>query len=134
MARFPWSVDSFTRVLLAISDDDVRESLADAFVARGVGVLAIAHARTLHTAVRRAVEEGRGGFDLVIADAALDGCSPLHALSWARTRGFTARVVIVAPVGGHVDADSDRVDAFVCSAEQAVMAAEAPASRRDLAA
>ncbi|MBL8721384.1 MAG: response regulator [Myxococcales bacterium] len=118
MAQFPWSVDGFAKVLVAVSDDDVREDLADALHARGAHVIAIGHAQTLHAAIRRAVEVGEPTFDLVIADARLDGCSPLHALSWARRQGFTARVVVVGPRRTHVDADSDRVDAFVASARR----------------
>jgi len=113
MAQFPWSIDGFAKVLVAVSDDDLREALADALHAQGAHVVAIAHAQTLHAAIRRAVEIGAPTFDLVIADAALDGCSPLHALSWARRQGFTARVVVVGPRRTHVDVDSDRVDAVV---------------------
>lgn len=111
--RIPWSVDGFRRVLVAISDDDLRAEVADAWTARGVHVVAIAHARTLHAAVRKAVEADPEPFDLVVAEPCLDGCSPLHALSWARRQGFTARAILVGPRRTHVDADGDRVDAVV---------------------
>lgn len=120
--RIPWSVDGFRRVLVAISDDDLRAEVVDAWAGRGVHVVAIAHARTLHAAVRQAVEaEGAPGFDLVVAEPCLDGCSPLHALSWARRQGFSARVVLVGPRRTHVDADGDRVDAVVAPARRLLL-------------
>lgn len=108
------------RVVVATSDDDLRIDLADELRARGFDVVEAAHARTLHAALLRAMSAPDAhAVDLLVVDAALDGCSPLHAIGYARQRGLSAAAVLLAAEDDPACAESPRLDLGICSRERA---------------
>lgn len=109
------------RVVLATSNDDLRVGLAEELRSRGFDVLEAAHARTLHGALLRALEKPNDHtIDLLVVDSTLDGCSPLHAISYARRRGLEASAILLADEEEHARGESSRLDLQICSRDFAV--------------
>ena len=94
------------RVVLAITDDDLRSTLADELRHRGFSVVEAAHARGLHAAVRLALDEPEAeGIELFVAESVLAGCSPHHALGFARSCNLVAPAVVIGDKTGHDELD-----------------------------
>jgi hypothetical protein len=109
------------RVLLAISDDDLRTDLADDLRVRGLGVLVAAHAPMLHGALLRAIATPeQHTIDLFVVDAALDGCSPLHAIGYARQRGIKAAAILLGEEDERVRREAAQLDLIPCAREHAL--------------
>lgn len=109
------------RVVLSTSNDDLRVTLAEELRTRGFEVLEAAHARTLHGALLRALDRpAEYAIDLVVVDSTLDGCSPLHALSYARRRGLDASAILLADEEDHARVESSRLELQICSRDFAV--------------
>jgi len=111
------------RAVLAVSDDDLRLSLFDELRARGFEVLEAAHARPLHAALVHALSwPATHGVDLFVADAALQGCSPLHAFGYARTRGLTTPAILLTEESDPQKTEADRLALDLCSRLHAMVA------------
>lgn len=84
------------RAVLAISDAPLRRMLHAELRARGFEVVEAAHAHTLHAAVRCALTwPATQSIDLFIVEDALEGCSPLHAIGFARSRNLTTAAILL---------------------------------------
>ena len=104
------------RLVLATSDDDLRVSLGDELRSRGFEVLEAAHARTLHGALLRSLENpGEHAVDLFVVDSSLDGCSPLHAIAYARRKGLDAATILLADEEDFARTESMRLGLQICS-------------------
>jgi CheY-like chemotaxis protein len=104
------------RVVLGTSNDDLRLTLAEELRTRGFEVLEAAHVRTLHGALLRALEKpSEHALDLVVVDSTIDGCSPLHALSYARRKGLDASAILLADEDDHARAEAPRLGMQICS-------------------
>lgn len=109
------------RVVLGTSNDDLRVTLAEELRTRGFEVLEAAHARTLHGALLRALDKpAEYAIDLVVVDSTLDGCSPLHALSYARRKGLDTSAILLADEDDHARVESSRLELQICSRDFAV--------------
>lgn len=109
------------RVVLATSNDDLRVGLAEELRSRGFEVLEAAHARTLHGALLRAIDKANDHFiDLLVVDSALDGCSPLHAISYARRKGLQAATILLADEEEYARSESSPLNLQICSRDFAV--------------
>lgn len=109
------------RVAVATSNDDLRVDLADELRTRGFDVVEAAHARTLHAALLRAMSTpDQHGVDLFVVDSELDGCSPLHAIGYARQQGFCPATVLLAEDDDLARTESTRLDLAMCSREHAI--------------
>lgn len=109
------------RVVLAVSNDDLRVDLGDELRARGFDVIEAAHAQTLHGALMRSMTSPElHAVDLFIVDAALDGCSPLHAIGYARQRGVTAPTVLISEEDEHAPDEAARLDLETCARSGAI--------------
>lgn len=104
------------RVVLATSNDDLRVSLGDELRSRGFEVREAAHAQTLHGALLLALDNpGEHGVDLFVVDSELDGCSPLHAIAYARRKGLNAATILLAEEEDYARSESMRLDLQICS-------------------
>ncbi|MBI2395912.1 MAG: hypothetical protein HYV09_40485 [Deltaproteobacteria bacterium] len=84
------------RAVLAVTDEELRGHLGEELRARGLEVLEAEHARTLHTAVRCALTWPKTeSIDLFVLDAELEGCSPLHAIAFARSRNLASPAILL---------------------------------------
>lgn len=84
------------RAVLAVSDEELRRRVGEELRARGFEVVEAEHARTLHTAVRCALTwPATEGIDLFVVDAELAGCSPLHAIGFARSRKLASPAILL---------------------------------------
>jgi hypothetical protein len=109
------------RVVLATSDDDLRVELGEELRTRGFEVIETAHARTLHAALLRAMQApAQHAVDLFVVDNTLDGCSPLHAIGYARQRGAAPATVLLTEEDDHARTESSRMDLVLCSREHAI--------------
>jgi len=109
------------RVVLATSNDDLRVELAEELRTRGFEIIEAAHARTLHAALLRAMQTPeQHGVDLFVVDNALDGCSPLHAIGYARQKGYAPATVLLTEEDDHARTESTRMDLAICSVEHAL--------------
>ncbi len=109
------------RVVLATSNDDLRVDLGEELRSRGFEVIEAAHARTLHAALLRAMKTPeQHGVDLFVLDDALDGCSPLHAIGYARSLGESPATVLIAEDDAHARTEATRMDLAICSRDQAI--------------
>lgn len=111
------------RVVLAVSDARLRGALEAELLDRGFAVTEAAHARALNAAVQRAVEwPATYGVDMFVADAALEGCSPLHAFGYARAHGLTAPAILLTEESDPRRTEADRLDLDLCSRTHAMEA------------
>lgn len=111
------------RVVLAVSDDDLRFGLADELRVRGFDVIEAIDARTLHAALGRALTwPMTQSVDLFIADAALEGCSPLHAFGYLRTRRLATPAILLTEESDPRRTEADRLDLDLCSRTHAIEA------------
>lgn len=109
------------RVVLASSNDDLRVSLGEELRSRGFDVLEAAHARTLHGALLRSLEKpSEHAVDLFVVDTALDGCSPLHAIAYARRKGLNVSTILLADEEEYARTESSRLELQICSRDFAV--------------
>lgn len=85
------------RVLIAASERWVRLLLGSELRDRGLDVVELEGARALHAELVSVVSATPGHpCDVLVVDARLTGCSPLHAIAYARSRGMHAPVVLLA--------------------------------------
>jgi len=109
------------RVVLATSNDDLRVDLGEELRTRGFEVIEAAHARTLHAALLRSLQTPeQHGVDLFVVDNDLDGCSPLHAIGYARQKGACPATVLLTEEDDHARTESTRYDLVMCSREHAL--------------
>jgi CheY-like chemotaxis protein len=109
------------RVVIATSNDDLRVDLGDELRARGFDVVEAAHARTLHAALLRSMNTPeQHAVDLFVVDNDLDGCSPLHAIGYARQQGFSPATVLLTEEDDLARIESTRMDLAMCSREHAL--------------
>lgn len=121
VVEFVFRWERAPRVVLATSNDDLRVELGDELRARGFEVVEAAHARTLHAALLRSMQTPeQHGVDLFIVDNALDGCSPLHAIGYARQKGACPATVLLTEEDHHARTESTRYDLVMCSREHAL--------------
>jgi CheY-like chemotaxis protein len=84
------------RLLLVESNAVLRRELASELLRRGLHVVELANARALHAELVRSFADAEGRpIDVVVADAKLPDCSPLHALAYARRRGLRSTAVLL---------------------------------------
>lgn len=104
------------RVVLGTSNDDLRISLGEELRSRGFDVLEIAHARTLHGALLRTLDNPvEHAVDLFVVDSTLDGCSPLHAIAYARRKGLAVATILLAEEEDFARGESQRLALHICS-------------------
>ncbi|MBI2391934.1 MAG: hypothetical protein HYV09_20250 [Deltaproteobacteria bacterium] len=109
------------RVVLGVSNDDLRVDLGDELRARGFDVVEAAHAQTLHGALLRSMATPElHAVDLFVVDAALDGCSPLHAMGYARQHGVTAPTILLSEENEHAPDEAARLDLERCARSRAI--------------
>lgn len=113
------------RVVLALSDAELRTTLADELHLDGFAVTEVANAQGLNAAVQRAVQwPATQGVDLFIADAELEGCSPLHAFGYARARGLDSAAILLTDESDPRRTEADRLQLDLCSRAHAMEAIE----------
>lgn len=113
------------RALLAVSHDDDRFLLAGELRRHGYDVVEVIDARGLHAALGRALTWPlTQSIDLFVVDASLDGASPLHALSYARTRGIDVSAILLTDESDPRRTEADRLDLGLCSRTHALEALE----------